>query len=475
MRFFIQLKFCLILLIYISSRSIFSIDFRDKVGLFSKEDQKDGADKALRRLEAIKGNINNFTKKTRKRFSFAPIVYRCLENSTIIINPYGYVKHDTYFDTRQVVGPLDNYALLFPARIRLDVIGRDINAHGQFRMNNIQTLAGINILGPLNRKIKTFGSVEGEFRGTIGNIFGEYTLRVACGILKWKNNLFLFGQFYHPLFIAECYPHTLNYNSGAPYTALSRNAQLRYSYKYNNCRFNFTAATQSLVPSFGPIGFSFKYIKNAIVPNLNFEFKKYWRDNIIGFSLDYKRLVPRLVSDKNFKVKEHINSFVATCFAAFSNPPFSLRMQAFYAQNANDYALMSGYAVKTVDPVTDKRTYSNTAVVSAWLDASYIFWCNKMELGIFMASLKNLGSRDRLYINPKTGQPIVYSLIIIAKDVDNAYKIAPRFVVSLDPVRIGFEVIYDAASYGCLNNKAQVINACRVHNVRILGSLFYVF
>ena len=45
-------------------------------------------------------------------------------------------------------------------------------------------------------------------------------------------------------------------------------------------------------------------------------------------------------------------------------------MKVIYAQNAADHIMIGGYAVRTIDPVTDARTYSPTASINGWIDMS---------------------------------------------------------------------------------------------------------
>ena len=87
----------------------------------------------------------------------------------------------------------------------------------------------------------------------------------------------------------------------------------------------------------------------------------YFDCNLVGVAADYKRLTPRLVSNDNVAVSEHIDSFIVEGFASFNYAPWSLRLKGFWAQNAADQIIISGYGVRTINPETDCRTYTNTA------------------------------------------------------------------------------------------------------------------
>mgnify|MGYP000750586628 CR=1 FL=1 len=181
------------------------------------------------------------------------------------------------------------------------------------------------------------------------------------------------------------------------------------------------------------------------------------------------------MSNKNISVKEYINSFTFEAFGAFIHPPWSLRLKAFWAQNGNNQLLLSGFAVRTIDVETDKRTYSNTALAGAWLDFSYLFGCDDKELGVFVGGGKNLGSSERLYIEPTTGLPIIYSLTEFGPFIDSVFRVAPRFIVKKDPFRFGIEVDVTRASFGNPNSFGKVLNGVPVTNARFLLAFYYMF
>ena len=89
------------------------------------------------------------------------------ESPVISIKSYGYVKAESYFDTRQVIGAGENQGLLFPAPYVPDIFGRDIDAHGQFTMSCIETRAGLIFNTPEVCGIKTSGVLESDCYGLL--------------------------------------------------------------------------------------------------------------------------------------------------------------------------------------------------------------------------------------------------------------------------------------------------------------------
>ena len=393
----------------------------------------------------------------------------------ITFKPYGYIKLDVYYDSRQVIGSRDNQVVLFPAPYRPDIFGQDINSRGGFQMSAIETRAGVAMTGPQWCTLKTDGLIEIDFRGQTELTNGCARLRHAYGTLIWDTGSFIFGQFWHPLFVPECYPHTVNFNYGSPFDPQARQPQLRVTQRWNNVELIVAGLSQRDFQSNGPFGLSTTYMRNALTPNWATQLSMRFGEHIIGATFDYKRLVPRIVTDKNIKVVEQVNSIIVQAFAAFNHAPISLRMKVIYAENGNDHVMISGFGIRTIDPVTDFRTYSPTAAISTWLDGSYTFHCDTVELGAFIAYTKNIGSRDRLYIDPSINEPIIYALADISQKLDYVGRISPRVAWAHDPFRIGFEFEFLRAAYGTINSCGRINNARAVNNIRLLGAFYYVF
>ncbi len=400
---------------------------------------------------------------------------RKLEDALVTIKPYGYIRWEAFWDTCQVVGSREDHLLFYPRRRVPDLFGEDINSHGQWHMTPVETRVGIALTGPEWDCYKTAATIEGDFRGPTVASFMSFRLRHAYGRISWDNGSFLFGQYWHPLFVPECFPATVNFSIGAPFELQARDPQLRLTQRWNCFELIVAALSQRDFQSPGPNGQSTEYIRNAVTPNLHLQLRGYFGKQLVGLAADYKRLVPRIVSDENVIVNESINSFIVEAFTALIYAPWSLRMKVFWAQNGTDHLLMSGYGVRTVNPLTDARTYSNTAAVGAWLDSSYLFCCDAMELGCLVGGTKNLGSRHKLFIDQETKRPIIFALNDDAQDIDYVVRIAPRYVYKRDPIRFGAEFEWTRASFGKPNRCGRVKNGVPVDNFRVLLALYYMF
>lgn len=403
------------------------------------------------------------------------------KKNKIKIEKYGYIKLDTFFDTRQVFVFREGHFLLYPKRKLPDKNGKDINAHPEFGMTSIETRFGLNMSGLDFDCTKIFGNIEGDFRGTSNFTCATFRLRQAYLKLdNFDNRSILFGMYWYPLTPVECVPLTIAYSSGAPIDLQSLNPQIRFTKNINNFEINFAAASQIYYKSLGPNGDSTEYIRNGIVPDSTLVFKYYYNKHIFGVGGGLLRLVPRLVTDENIKTTEGINSFTAIAYAALNYDYSSLRTKIIFSQNGYDKSLISGYAVKTKDPETDIRTYSNVSCFSVWLDGDYKpYICDNKEViaGLFIGWSKNLGSRSKLYIDPKTNQPIVYSIAAIPDSgpVDNVFRVSPRIVYNHNNFSIGLELELTRASFGKFNDKAKVIDKTPANNLRILLAAYYYF
>lgn len=407
--------------------------------------------------------------------SGTPIFGRPLGIDYLKIIPYGYVKWEMYFDSRQNVGTRENQLIFFPQPIIRDKFGQDINDRGHWHMTAIESRFGIVMIGPKWDCITTEGAIEGDFRGPTDATISCFRLRHAFGIVKWKTGSFLFGQYWHPLFVPVCYPHTVAFSIGAPMEPQARAPQLRITQRWDWLEFIGAVSSQRDFQSTGPNGLSTEYIRNAITPNVTVELRAYGENFICGAVFDYLRLVPRLVSDLNISVCEQIPSYTVEAYLAVKFAPCSARMKGFWAENGTEQLLISGYGIRSIDPVTHRQTYSNTAAVGGWLDFSYTFHCDRMELGVFVGGTKNLGSRHRLHLDPDTNQPVVFALAGVAQNIDYVVRISPRYFYAKDPVRFGIELEWTRASYGTLTPCAKVINGVPVNNYRLLTALYYVF
>ncbi len=387
----------------------------------------------------------------------------------------GYVKNDTFFDTRQVDALAAGHFLFFPKRKLPDVCGDDINAHGNYNILAIQSRLRATIQGPTFENVKGYAVIEGDFFGSFSEDFflgstliNRFELRHAFFELDWPNVSILAGQTWHPMEYPVEAPRTVSFNTGAPIAVFNRSPQLRVTFVTDRFAVLFAALSEVQFRSDGPNLFSSKYIQNGIVPNLDAQIQVKVGDHTLGVGGDFKRLVPRLVTNKDFKADESIISFATMGYAELLFDPISVYFHVLYAENGTDLFLLGGYAVHCVDQETDKRTYTNRRVVSVWTDAQID--C-ALSPGIFIGYTKNLGANRTIVQQAQENNPeFIFGL---DPEIDYVFRVSPRLVYSNKAFTAAGEIEFTRAAFGQLNNKAEVINAVPVNNVRFLFALYY--
>lgn len=386
----------------------------------------------------------------------------------------GYIKHESYWDTRQIIGVGENQILVFPAPQDLDDLCNDINNRGSFDSVPLETRLRLEAQGPNIKSAQIKGVIEADFFGRL-DIINLFRLRHAYLELEWETVELLAGQTWHPMFAVEVETRIISFNSGLPIEAFARNPQIRFIYKKPDVfTISFTAISELGFVSDGPIGFSNTYMRNAVIPNLNIRGEYHSGKHTFGAALDYKRIVPRLETNVGLKAHESINSVSATLFSALHWGHTDVHTKILFVQNPTDISMIGGYAVKTIDPETDQRTYTNINALSLWTD--WQFRKDKpFKFGFFTGFIKNLGARtcierDLLDANCDVIERRVFGA---GTDIDNLFRFVPRVTWAIKDFEFAAELEYTRAAFGTINNEARVRNTCPVANFRFLLAMFY--
>ncbi len=388
----------------------------------------------------------------------------------------GYVAHAAWWDSRQIIQFGDGYNMLYPKKRDFDPDCRDINARGQANMTMIETRQRIELFGPKILGAKSFAYIETSFFGN-GIVINRLRMRSAFVQLTWPDSKVLLGQFWHPIFIIKTFPLTVSFDAGVPIAPFTRNPQVRFTYFKGNKEFLVAALAQMNFKSNGPIGFSTTYLRNARLPILIARAAYDTEKVYAGVGASFMRLKPRIKSNTGFRVNESINSANITAFATVKFEPVELRQQFLLAQNAVDLTLLNGFAVSSVEPITDKRRYTNINAASYWIDININ---RQIEPGLFIGILKNLGARRNIIpciTDLQTGveEKTIYGLDVDSEQIDTLFRIAPRCRFHILPIDFATEVEYTRATFGCLDRRGRVKNADPIANTRLLFSASYYF
>jgi hypothetical protein len=384
----------------------------------------------------------------------------------------GYTKGELWFDSRQVIGLRDNEYLLYPADQSCDTTGQDTNATGQFNGSIIQTRARVELSAPPLYNITSKGIIEADFFGT------SVTLPVcrprhAYATLSSNHVTVLAGHTWQPLFIEDCYPDTIGFNTGAPIEVFARQSQLRCGIDYHGLQIFGAALGQLETTSFGPIGASTQYLRNSMIPNMHLQAayrlkKGRFQGSLVGAAIDFLRIVPRLVTNDNVYAQESVNATRCIAFGKFKYKSVDIKFKGLYIENGYDLVMLGGYGVTHIDPITDQRTYRPTRTISVWGEFSIK---KQIEPGIFVGWTKNLGTKE-VIIPTYNSENLLYTR---NSNIDTVIRIAPRVRCYVKPCIIAFETEYTRATYGIVNNHARPYNTHPELNIRLLGSVYYTF
>ncbi|NOX45825.1 MAG: hypothetical protein GXO89_02480 [Chlorobi bacterium] len=424
-------------------------------------------------------------KKTHLLFCLLfPLILFSQDGKKFGIKFHGFVKTDVFFDSRQTWDAREGHFLLYPRNEDLDFNGDDINAVSRFNILSIQTrLKGV-ISGPDVWGAKTSGLIEGAFFGNIGTDINGFRLRHAFVKLKWDKSELIVGQYWHPMFVASCFPGTVSFNTGAPFQPFARNPQIRFTRKFGNFNLIGTAMDQVDFVDNGPTLPSWRYLTNAGVPQLDLRFEYKGEKLLIGAGADYKTLMPRLsvtTADGPFegikiKANEKVSGTSFFGYFKYKSEPVTLKLYAIQGQMMYSMVNIGGYAESgfTYDK-TGKLTnieYSPVSTMSVWTDihTNGKTW----QFGLFGGYAKNQGANDTIVgANYSRGSTIDYS-----------YRVSPRVIYNNGKFRVAPEIEYTVAAYattdkdtGMLNRDAKgvITDSKEIGNFRFLIGVYYFF
>jgi len=404
----------------------------------------------------------------------------------------GFVKTDIFFDSRQVITAREGHFLLYPANEQLDADGKDINAKWNYNILSIQTRLAGSIWGPDVLGAKSSAFIEGAFFGNINPAINTFRLRHAFIKLNWKTTELLTGQTWHPMFSTDCFPGTVSFNTGAPFVTFSRNPQIRITQKLWKFKLQLAALSQVDFVSTGPDGPSSKYLRNSVLPELDFQFQfktanqSTGTEFVIGAGIDFLMLMPRLATTvtlspaydtvingivkhvdaitQNYKTNTKTSRFAYNFYTKLKLRPITIKLAAQYGENNYSFTMLGGYAVKSItDPAKGYVDYANVRSCAVWgeIHTNGKHW----QTGIFGAFTKNLG----------VGEIITGPYYARGSDIDYIWRVSPRLVYSIQKFRVALELEYTVAGYGTTTAKGYVSDPKAVGNLRTLLAFFYFF
>ncbi len=379
----------------------------------------------------------------------------------------GFVNSQVFYDTRQVVQAREGMVILLPQKPEYDRDGNDIHAHASLNQLSMTTRLRGNITGPDALGARTNGVIEGDFTGQSNRDNNGFRLREAWVKLTWRNRSVLTGLYWHPLYTPEVRPHTIALNTGAPFHPFSRHNQVRFTQEVHNIKIIAVAASQRDYASDGPAGRSSKYMRDAVVPNLDLQFQYYPGKHLFGFGIDYKVLQPRLSAgshpDSLKKTNRKIHSFAAIVFAKIDLRFAELKFGAVWGQNMTEHIMIGGYVEKPDRSHPHSFHYANANQSSVWTDISSRG--QTFRAGIFAGYGNNL-DRQEIKAHEYYGN---------FPDLVYAFRVSPRLQYYAGKLMLASEFEYTAAAYALDKASNGLPGTELTGNLRILLAAFYFF
>jgi len=382
----------------------------------------------------------------------------------------GFVKNDAFFDTRQTVNAREGHFLLWPATEKMDENGDDINAKSSFNILAVQTRLSGTIKGPDAFGAKTSGKIEGDFFAQANDNINLFRLRHAFVNLNWGNTQLLFGQYWNPMLITSCFPGTVAFNTGVPMQPFARNPQIRLTHNFGDFKLIAAALSQRDYTSRAPDPSS-EYLRNSVTPDMHLQL--HYNQSMLnaGAGIAYKTIMPRIATDENIKTDETVGGLSAIAFAKLSLEPVTIKFEAVSGQNIPDVLQISGFAVESINGLTDERTYTPIRNLSLWTDMHTNG--EKFQLGLFAGFTKNMGVNGEVYGPAPDRSDHIYGF---GTNIESLYRISPRVIFNSGKTRFALETEYTSATFGAdFDENAVPTNTHTTGNLRVLFSSYYFF
>ncbi|MDL2231794.1 hypothetical protein LJB85_03545 [Porphyromonadaceae bacterium OttesenSCG-928-L07] len=386
---------------------------------------------------------------------------------------YGTVRGDASIDTRKSVAAFEGLLLLYPLdNTYRDANGKDINRDLSSGFYGFNSRAGVNVGGLSLFNAKLSAQLEGDFAGFSGANGNSSILRIRQAFIKmqWEKMALTVGQTWHPLFLSVI-PNVISLSTGAPFSPFNRSPQIKYEYSCKKFQFLAAALYQFQFTSNGPNGKSNTYQRDAILPELYLGVGYKSSNLVFGAGVNYLTLVPRNLSEMGtevYKVDERISSVSGMAYVRYTKDLFTVGAKTIYGQNLANQTMLGGYGVKSIDPLTGERKYTNFNHTSSWVDLAY---GRKYKGSVFAGYLRNLG----------TGKALVEGSSYFGDGlaVSELYRLCATFTYNVPHFSLGLEWEMTTAGYGDAGTfnykKGRFSDSHSVTNQRVVAVISYSF
>jgi len=387
------------------------------------------------------------------------------EKKPFKVDIHGFVGVNAFFDSRQSATARNGNIYLWPLAPSHDDAGNDLNSENKFDIDAAYSRFNVGISGPEVFGAKSFAFMEGDFLGTSGSRDLNFRLRHAFIRLNWEKTSLLMGQYWHPLFVTENFPSTVNLSCGVPFHPLNRQPMVRFGYQVtSNIELIAFLMSQNDFADKGMSG----AMENSLSPETTIQ-AKYKNENGIFASLTagFKSFRPELKDPNDNLITNELAQ--ATYFAGSFKKKFNsftFKAEGLYGGGMTNQVMIGGFAEKNNG--STQRQYTPVQTMSVWTDIHTNH--QKIQPGLFAGYTQNMGAKD------KANYLAQYTL---GGGIKEMYTVAPRLVFFATPkIYFGIEWMYTVAAHGeagQFDEYAQPINTTNYANNRITLSTRYIF
>ena len=378
----------------------------------------------------------------------------------------GFFRAEYYVDSREIVGACDDLFGFFPEDKVYDSNGKDLNKVVRQNISTQATRLTTTFEGPKLGKADSKAYIEFDFSG--GNSV-NVRLRQAWAKLTWQKGELLWGKAWSP-FADIPFPYVAGLHTGIPFRQFSRGDQVRFTFKPSQHVSLVAAGLYQTEHKSVLEASSNGDIRQNPIP----EFHLQWRYSSPTFSAgllgEFKSIRPATkvtnAAGEVSKTDKRVNSYALGYYAQYLSGKLGLKTGGLYGLNLSDYFQQGGYAVKSVDPNTGKRSYAPSKVTSYWLNISY---GKKWAPSLFVGYTKNLGFTDDILAGG--------DFFGRWQNVDQVFRLAPSLKFSHKQWTIQGEIDYDNVAYGNVDyaDHGKVKDTHNVQGVRGLIATTFFF
>ena len=397
-------------------------------------------------------------KKILLFFAFVAVLPAVANGQDFEVELKGYVGVNASVNTRSSVEARNRHIYLYPLPEDLTETGEDRNDESRFDMDASYSRFGLHVSAPQLKGFNTSAVIEGDFLGK-GNGDNNFRLRHAFVKLAKEKWALTAGQTWHPFFLVENFPGTVNVNAGTPFHPLLRSPQVNIAWQASEkTEILFFVIEQN---NFRSAGFGANSSERALMPELDAQLKWTGKGVWAAFTGGIKTLaVPRAITgDASL---EKITSCHFNGSFRYRFPGITFRMEGLYGGNLSEMVMLGGVGRSVGD-----GDYVPVETASLWCD---IHGNNSdgFQPGIFAGYTANMGAREEV--------SVVGELSRSNGNVASVFAVSPRLKYIFGKAWVGAEWLVTSAEWGTgFDNYGVPDDTDNYINHRFLVSLRYNF